>query len=78
MRLFASRAKEGESISHAQAAEAYFLAPNDFKRETKAIAADFKGRSSFLLSDLKRVLSKTNGSISWSGLERALNGEDGG
>jgi hypothetical protein len=30
------------------------------------------------LSDLKRVLTLTNGSISWTGLERALNGDGGG
>jgi hypothetical protein len=77
LRLFASRAKEGESISFADASKEYSSAPTVFKAVTIAIAEDFKERSPFLLSDLKRVLSLTNGCISWKGLERALN-EDGG
>jgi hypothetical protein len=77
-RLFAARAKEGESISHAQAVEAYAASTAAFKAETSSIIDDFKDRSPFLLSDLKAVLSRTNGSISWTGLERALNGEAGG
>jgi hypothetical protein len=76
-RLFASRAKEGESISHAQAAEAYRETPPDFKAETAAIAAHFKERARFLQSELKRVLIQTNGCISWAALERSLNGDEG-
>jgi hypothetical protein len=75
-RLFASRAKEGESITHAQALEEYASASVDFKAETSSIINDFKERSPFLESELKRVLTQTNGCISWKGLERALN--DGG
>jgi hypothetical protein len=76
-RLFASRAKEGDSINRSKAAEAYALSTDDFKSETLAIIADFKERSPFLLADLKRVLALTNGSISWAALERAMNGQDG-
>jgi hypothetical protein len=77
-RLFAARAKEGESINRSQAAEAYAASTVAFKAETASIIKAFKERSPFLLSDLKRILTKTNGSISWAGLERALNGEEGG
>jgi hypothetical protein len=77
-RLFAARAKEGETISRAQATEAYAEAPDDFKAETTMIIASFKERSPFLLAELKRVLTQTNGSISWAALARALNGDDGG
>jgi hypothetical protein len=77
-RVFAARAKDGESVTHAQASEAYATSTVAFKAETSSLVDDFKDRSPFLLSDLKRVLSRTNGSISWTGLERALNGENGG
>jgi hypothetical protein len=77
LRLFAARAKEGESISYAEASKEYSSAPTVFKAVTIAIAEDFKERSPFLEADLKRVLTRTNGCISWVGLERALN-EDGG
>jgi hypothetical protein len=71
--LFAARAKEGESISYKDASKEYSSAST----VTIAIAEDFKERSPFLEAELKRVLSRTNGCISWIGLERALN-EDGG
>jgi hypothetical protein len=73
--LFAvtARAKEGETITHAQAIEEYAALPTVFKAETIAIAIDFKERSPFLEAELKRVLAQTNGSISWANLERALN-----
>jgi hypothetical protein len=58
--------------------EAYAASTVAFKAETSSIIDAFKDRSPFLLSDLKAVLSRTNGSISWTGLERALNGEAGG
>jgi hypothetical protein len=78
MRMVAARAKDGESITRAQAARAYKTAPAAFKEETSAIIEDFKGRSAFLKSELERVIARTNGCISWVGLERALNGEGGG
>jgi hypothetical protein len=77
-RVVAAPAKEGESISHAQAVEAYALASPEYKAETAALTLDFQQRAIFLLAELKCVFSKTNGSISWSNLERSLNnGEDG-
>jgi hypothetical protein len=77
MRLFASRAKEGESISYKDASKEYSSAPLAFKEEMTSIIDDFIERSPFLQAELKSVLSKTNGSISWTGLERALNNGDG-
>ena len=75
--LFAARAEEGETISYKDASKEYSSAPTAFKAVTIAIAEDFKERSVFLSSELKRVLSLTNGCISWKGLERALNEEGG-
>jgi hypothetical protein len=71
LRLFAARAKEGESISHSQAVAEYAAAPVVFKSETTPIVADFKDRAPFLEAELKRVHNQTNGCISWIGLKRA-------
>jgi hypothetical protein len=67
-----------QSISYKEAAKQYASASAAFKEETVAIADDFKERSAYLMSELKRVLARTNGSVSWGGLERALNEQDGG
>jgi hypothetical protein len=76
MRVCAARAKEGETITHAQAVQEYSSASASFKAETSLIIDDFKERSPFLKAELQRVLARTNGCISWTGLERALNSQD--